>query len=527
MKSAKKYMDLLVKSYMIPDRLPLIAVSTYLAGYLFGENGMAVYGFFLPLYFLFTIVGFAINSGSLTLAMRSISRSDSESARQHSSVALFLSIVTGLILAILTEIFLESIIRILGVPNELHDLALEYGKIFPILGFLLVTSNYVMQFMKMVGLQSQFRMIYKVILVFNGIAIFIFAKYLGFGMESISIGMTIAAIIFIVYGSLQLRKYFHASLFTKIDFSRIDLTKIFVVRSALTLSKIGLLIQTAVYNHFLMLTFGVGGVAIYAGMHMAIQLCRTGSDMSLQPVSPVLTIELGDKNLQASLLLLKTALKRGVVMFALPFMIIIFIVTDHEAYKFYASSLIPASITAVMLTAYLTTRHEIFANLIAILRALILPAAFLYWAFHNDPNLVWWSFPFAEFGTLIFTALGMKFIQKSQNLATPLLIDPKNFPKSNFFVVDRSEGISEDQKSKIDPKFLPIIEEWIKISSEHSDSKKNNFTAIQISSDQIVMRSNGKRFDYRNVIPSTSISNFDWNFKFALGLNNLYVKGVS
>ena len=526
MKSAKKYMSILAKNYMIPDRLPLIAISTYLSGYFFGKDGLAVHGFLMPLYFMFSIVGFVINAGSLTLAMRAINRFDSERSRQISSAALFFSIVIGLVLMILTWIFLDPIVTFLGVPAELHALAMDYAQLFPILGFFLIVSNYAMQFMKIVGLQTQFRLIYKILLVFNGIAIYFCAKILDLGIQSVAIGMLVATIIFLIYGAIQLKKYFHSNLFAPIDFSNLELGAIFQARSALTISKIGLLLQTVLYNHILMLTLGIDGVAVYAGMRMAIQLCRTGSDMSLQPIAPVLTIELGDKNLPACLLMFKTAIQRGLV-FAILFSVGILALTEHEAYKFYVSSLIPAAISAIFIAAYLPMRHEIFANIIALLRTLIIPGAFLIWAYHNDPSKVWWSFPVAEFGTLIFIVLGMKFLQKLKNLKTPLLLDLTTFPKSIFFVVNRDVGLTDDQKSKIsNPKILEAIEEWIKLSREHSDLNKNNFTSVQISDDKIVLRSTGQRFDYREVIPSSRLKDFDWSFKFVLGLSNLYIQEV-
>ena len=68
MTAEKTFFKKLVKEYMVPDRLPLIAVSTFLAGYFFGENGVATFTLMLPLYFLFIIAGTWINFGAFSLS---------------------------------------------------------------------------------------------------------------------------------------------------------------------------------------------------------------------------------------------------------------------------------------------------------------------------------------------------------------------------------------------------------------------------------------------------------------------------
>ena len=68
---------------------------------------------------------------------------------------------------------------------------------------------------------------------------------------------------------------------------------------------------------------------------------------------------------------------------------------------------------------------------------------------------------------------------------------------------------------------VEVANKIIELGKNHSDEKKNNFTAFQLvragQNLKLIARSNGKLFDYRNLIPQ------EWNFKFVLGLNNFYV----
>ena len=122
MSPEKKYMDKLFKEYMLPDRFPLIAVSTFLAGYFFGEDGLAAFSFMLPIYFLFIVAGFGINFGAFSLAVDAVSKSQSEVAQKYSTAALKLSIAVGLILAVAVNVFFWQIVEFEHVPPNLYPL---------------------------------------------------------------------------------------------------------------------------------------------------------------------------------------------------------------------------------------------------------------------------------------------------------------------------------------------------------------------------------------------------------------------
>ena len=536
MSDEKKFMDKLFKGYMLPDRFPLIAVNTFFAGYFFGEKGLAAFSFILPIYFLFIVAGFAINFGAFSLAVKSVSQSESEAARKYSSSALALSIVTGIILAAAINLFFYPLLELFGVPQELYPLVETYGRLMGVAGFFLVISLYILQFLKLFGMQKQLKKIYKVMLVLNAAVGYSLIKFFNFGMDALAISMVIALIFCIVFEGLQLHKKVGENLFAPVKFSEIQITKILTAGSSLTFSKIFSLSQILLYNYFAFKLFGVEGVAVFASLQIAIRICRTGSGMTLQGITPILTIEHADKNLAAMLLMLKIAIKRAMI-FAILFTVALVFFGEKftqnpmtlEALKIYGFSLIPAYINAIMLTIYLTLGHVKFSNFLAFMRSFALLIIFLNFSLEN----IWWSFLFSEIVTLLLIIGGGVILSKKENLKTPLLLKLEEFKPSLYFVVNRGEGLTAEQSEKISAflqkqnisalknSCVEVANKIIELSKNHSDEKKNNFTAFQLvragENLKLIARSNGKLFDYRNLIPQ------DRNFKFVLGLNNFYV----
>ena len=148
----QKYIQNLYKGYMMPpDKIPLVVSNTILAGYFFGEAGLAVVSLFMPIYFLFETLGYWINYGGLIKTLEEISDNQTLQAHLYSKLALTLSIIVGIILAALVLIFFDNLLKILEVPDSLKLLANDYGKPLVVAGFLLMLSSYVWQFVKIIA----------------------------------------------------------------------------------------------------------------------------------------------------------------------------------------------------------------------------------------------------------------------------------------------------------------------------------------------------------------------------------------
>ena len=149
MHTEQKYIRNLYKSYMFPpDKIPLIISNTTLAGFFFGESGLAVVSLFMPIYFLFETLGFWINYGGLIKTLETIGENQTLNARSYSKLSLMLSICIGIISAAIVMIFFDNLLEILAVPENLKILSYDYGKAFAFAGFLLMLCSYTWQFIK-------------------------------------------------------------------------------------------------------------------------------------------------------------------------------------------------------------------------------------------------------------------------------------------------------------------------------------------------------------------------------------------
>ena len=556
MNAEKTFFKQLVKEYMVPDRLPLIAVSTFLAGYFFGQNGVAVFTLLLPLYFLFIIAGTWINFGAFSMAMAAVGNNETYNAQAYSNLALRTSLTAGFFLSVLALLFFPQILEFLKVPPDLFYLAEPFGKTLAVAGILLVLSCYILQFLKVAGMQKQLKLIYKAMLIINAAVSFLCIKILNFGMEGLAVGMSAATLFCIVFEGKRLYKHFGRNLFAPISEPFSSLKKLLIAGNALAFSKIFSLSQILLFNTICFRLYGVEGVAVFGVLQIAMRLCRIASSMTFQALTPVLLVELGDKNIKAMMSVLKETLRRGVIFGAVIPMIILWGGADWLATKTsldsawyallidgfhgYSVSLIFGAANAVFIMAFLCLGHNFFSNFLAFLRSFALLLIFLWGIAADNPELLWWCFLFAEFGTFLILVAGIFLLMKTQNYKTPLLLDKKYFRPSAYFVLAHDENSIQSARVEIE-KFIEKaasnlsveniqskLQEWLKIFDENSPRKKAHLTAVHLCNDggnfKITLRDNGKRFDYRTCAKNYSAEvGESFSFKYALGLNNIYL----
>jgi hypothetical protein len=346
-----------------------------------------------------------------------------------------------------------------------------------------------------------------------------------------------------------LRKSFKQNLFAKIQNPLKSLAGIFFEGFAPAAGKFYSLFIVFLFNALLFALYGVGGVAIFGSLLTAIRICRLHSQVTWQPIAPIFTMEYADKNLKSLLLFLKVTLQRAFIMAILP-TIVIFFSADYfaaqidadpsllevgvDAFKAYSLSVVFAAITSVFVTAYSVLNRKIFANVLEILRSLVLILLFFK---IFEPTMVFWSFLFAETITLIILAAGGLAICKSNNLKSPLLLEPNFFQESLFAVADRQQGMTDEINKKLgtlaNGQIVQFINDWLALVKNFSDTGKNDFSAVHVRKDgdglKVTLRSMGKLFDYgANAQALKMIQDLrgliNYKCTFTLGMNNLYLK---
>ena len=194
MTTEQKYMKILFKGYMIPpDKIPLIVSNTVLAGYFFGDEGLAVVSFLMPVFFLFETFGFWINYGAFTKSIEAVSNNETELARSYSKLALILSAIAGLVLSVIVIMIMVSsnLINMMDIPEELYKMAEGYGIMMAVSGIFLTIASYFWQFVKMIGFQARIRKIYVPIMLVDVLVAVVCIKLFHLNLISLAIGMIV------------------------------------------------------------------------------------------------------------------------------------------------------------------------------------------------------------------------------------------------------------------------------------------------------------------------------------------------
>lgn len=369
MHTEQKYIQNLYKDYMFPpDRIPLIVSNTILAGYFFGESGLAIVSLFMPIYFLFETLGFGINYGGLIKTLEEISENYTLRARSYSKLSFTLSIVVGIITAILVLIFFNNLLEILEIPESLKLLAYDYGKALVFAGILLCLCSYTWQFVKVIGLQKRIKQIYVLIMVVDILACVIAEKIFALGIISLVIGMIVAEIFILAFSGVLLHKSFNENLFAEIQEPLNSTLNLIYAGSSPSAGKFYSIFQVFLLNVFFLHFYGETGVAVFAVLQVAIRLCRLHAQVTWQSLPPLFAMEFGDKNISSMFLIFKTSLQRAVIFAALPAVLIYFGANffaaqsslNPDSYNFAASALsvyslsvVLAAINSIFVTLYL------------------------------------------------------------------------------------------------------------------------------------------------------------------------------
>lgn len=550
MHTEQKYIQNLYKNYMFPpDKIPLIVSNTILAGYFFGESGLAVVSLLMPIYFLFETLGFWINYGGLIKTLEEISENRTLRARSYSKLSLMLSIVVGIISSALVLIFFDNLLEIIEVPERLKLLAQDYGRALIFAGFLLVLCSYVWQFVKIIGLQKKVRRIYVLIMVVNVVACFIAQKIFALGIVSLVIGMVVAEIFILVFVGVQLYKNFKENLFAEVEDPLNSTLSLVYAGSSPSAGKFYSLFQVFLFNVFFLHFYGETGVAVFAILQIAIRICRLHSQVTWQSLPPLFAMEFGDKNVSSMFLLFKTSLQRAVVFAVLPAVVIYFgadfLATksslNPDSYDFaakalsiYALSVVLAAINSIFITLYLSTEHKILSNIAEFMRSIVAIIIFLKFAAPED---VFWSFLSAEAVATVVLFVGIVIIKQSGKFKRILLLGEEFFKPSLFVVVDRKVGITAEQSERLKkfltPETFSFLNDWLALLKKFSDTGKDDFLAVHIFREddrlRLTLRGTGNLSDYSTNSEAISliksckvIENYKCNS--TLGTNNLYLQ---
>lgn len=105
-----------------------------------GKTPFAAVNLIMPLLIVFGTIGFMIGTGGSAIIAKTLGEGDSERANKYFSMLVYVTIISGIVLTIIGEIFIEPIAFALGARDKMLDNCVLYARIL-----LISTSAFMLQ----------------------------------------------------------------------------------------------------------------------------------------------------------------------------------------------------------------------------------------------------------------------------------------------------------------------------------------------------------------------------------------------
>lgn len=400
-----------------------------------GDTGLAAVNFTWPLVMLLATPGFMFGTGGGALVGKLLGEKKNDKANSLFSLSIYTTIIIGVIFAILSFIFMDRILILMGAENDLLEYSIVYGRInviaTPFFMIQMAAQTFFITAEKpKVGLIST---------VFAGVANiffdFLFIVVFDMGIKGAAIGTALSTltggVIPLVYfmkkntSLLRLGK-------TKIDFKA--LSKATTNGSSELMSNISMNIVAILYNNQLLKYVGDYGVSAY-GVIMYVNFFFVSIFIGYSVgVAPIVSYNYGAQNDDE----LKNIFKKSIY-FIIPTSILMFVLCYFLAYpisyifvsynkelldlttsgfKIFCFSFIFVGLAIFGPSFFTALNNGLISALIAFLRTLvfqILAVIFLPKLLGVDG--IWLSVVFAEFMSFILSMMFLIIKKKKYNYA--------------------------------------------------------------------------------------------------------------
>lgn len=115
----------------------------YISNYV-GKDAFTAVNLVWPALMILGVLGFMMGSGGSALVGKTLGERNNQRANELFSLLVYFSIISGLIIGVISIIYLEDIVRFLGAKDELISYCLTYGRIY-LFGMPLLILQYMFQ----------------------------------------------------------------------------------------------------------------------------------------------------------------------------------------------------------------------------------------------------------------------------------------------------------------------------------------------------------------------------------------------
>lgn len=218
----------------------------------------------MPIFMIIGAIGFMMGAGGTAIVAKTLGEGDRLHANKYFSLFVYFTAVVGVIMAILSVIFLRPLAAFLGAEGEMLECCVSYGRIVLFAQPAFMLQNLFQSFF-IVGEKPKLGLFVTVLAgVTNMVLDALFIPVLGFGLEGAAIATSISQLV----GAIVPFFYFARKNTSLLSLTR---TKLYARKLLLAatngsselMSNISASVVTILYNYQLMKFEGENGVAAY------------------------------------------------------------------------------------------------------------------------------------------------------------------------------------------------------------------------------------------------------------------------
>ncbi len=199
-----KFKELLLPSLLIVMALNISSVvDSFFLGTFIGPNAVAAIELLEPLVLLMTVFEWLFGLGGQILSLNKKSEFDVDGSNRYFTIAIFLSFVASVIMALVCIFFTDPLAKILGASGVTKPLVMQYFTFMYGCFIVATISGVITQYIRVDGMPNFASVVIVVANVINIILDYMFLSYFKMGMSSASmasfIGYTVGLALCLYY----------------------------------------------------------------------------------------------------------------------------------------------------------------------------------------------------------------------------------------------------------------------------------------------------------------------------------------
>ena len=398
-----------------------------------GKTSFAAVNFIMPVIMILASVGFMFGAGGSALVSKTMGEGCHDKAQRLFSLFVYCTAIIGVVIAVITFVFIRPIATLLGAEGILLENCIIYGRIL-LVSLPLYMLQYEFQSFFITAEKPQLGLVITLIcgitnMILDALFIAVFSWGLVGAAVATAISQILGGIIPVIYFSR-----FNSSLLrlTKTNMDRSSLLKACTNGSSELMSNISTSIVSMLYNIQLMKYAGENGIAAY-GVLMYVNMIFLGVFIGYSTgTAPIVSYHYGAKNHSE----LKGLLKKSLTIigiFAICMFIIaelsantlagIFVSYDKElmamttrAFQIYSFSFLFSSLAIYGSSFFTALNDGLTSALISFLRTLLFQiGAVLILPVFLEIDGIWLSVVVAELAAAVMTILFILAKKKKYN----------------------------------------------------------------------------------------------------------------